>query len=186
LCSTIRRPPGRVADAADDGRRIDDVGEEDRREDAIARVVRRLAVPGGVRPLDGDIGLVADHPGVMPGRDLVDVAAVDVHLGPVVHDDVEAPPDRERDVADLAARRPDDRLDVGRPSPARRQRDPADDRLVEIDRFQVPGAERANAIRSGERLALEAGHRRHCRSWREAPDKVRGGPPKRTASMLSR
>jgi hypothetical protein len=132
-----------------------------------------------------DGGLVSLEQSPIPA-DAKAMGAKPCWTGYIAVDDVEASADRVRDVADLAARRPDDRLDVGRPPPARRQGDPADDGLVEVDRFQVSGAERPNAIRSGERLALEAWHPGHCRSWRGTPDKVRGGPPKRTASMLSR
>ena len=154
LCSTISvrqaESPIRPRTAVE----FDDVREQNRRQDPIARLVGRLAVAGGVRPLDRDIWHVPDDPGVMASRDLVDVAGMDVHLGAVVHPDVKPSAQGVGDVANGAARSPDHGLDIRRPPPARRQADLADDRLVEVDGLDSPAAERAHPIRSDERLPL--------------------------------
>jgi hypothetical protein len=183
--------PGCVAHPPENRGRVDDVREQDGREHPIARRVGRLAVPTRVRPLDRHVGDVAVDPGVMARWDLVDIAGIDVHLRPVVHHDMEPSADREGDVPHLAARGADDGLHVGRPAPTRRQRDPADDRLVEVDGLDLPPPERANPIRSRERLPLEAWHRRPLSATGDDRHGASAGQssrrlPKEPASMLSR
>src|SRR2546421_5346665 len=78
-----------------------------------------LRVPGEATEVDADARLVADHPGVVPGRDCDDVAGAALALAAVVHLDVHPAGDAVEEVGRLAAVCASDRLHVLRPAPAR-------------------------------------------------------------------
>ena len=79
----------------------------------------------------GDEWLVADHPGIMPGRDLVDGLLPDVELLARVGHDVQGTRHGIADVVELAGRCPGDGRHVRRPPPARLVDGVADDRFIE-------------------------------------------------------
>jgi hypothetical protein len=90
----------------------------------------------------------------------VDVTGLDVHLGPVVHDNVQNSADRVADVTVFTTRRACDWADVLRPAPARIKDAEANDRLVELDDLHPAGREFVDLIGIVESLALKAWHRR--------------------------
>ena len=64
--------PAGVAEPPGDVGRADDVSEQDGRQDPLADCEQRRAPRPDAGPVDADARLVADHPGVVARRDLVD------------------------------------------------------------------------------------------------------------------
>ena len=150
--------PRVVTESLEGGRRVDDVGEEDRREDPFSRTFGRDTDDPGARPFDRDPRLVADHPGVVARRDLEDRVRRDVEPLAIVHDDVEDPGDGVAQMVHLAAAGSHDRGEIDRPSPSWTPRGPPDGRLVEVDHGRLALRERPHLVRFGECLDLESGH----------------------------
>src|SRR3954453_18155351 len=151
-------PPRRIAHPAQSRGRIDDVGEEDRGEDALV-LVGLDAEDCGARDLDAVERLVAGDPRVVPRRDLIDVARTDLDLRSVVHPDVQ---DTRKHVPEMTVRardRPDDGLDILRPPPPGLPREPRDGGLVEVDDIDVPEWEGPDDVRRGHQvLPLQPRH----------------------------
>src|SRR5215207_1032712 len=128
-----------------------------------ASALRVLRVAAEV---DGDAGLVADRPGVVPRSDRRDVTGPDVGLGAVAHRDVHPAGDDVHQVRRLAAVGAGDRLDVVRPSPARLERAVEDRVAVDGDdgRLAVLG-ERPCLVRRLDALDLQRPHHRPPRRW---------------------
>src|SRR5262249_30651820 len=99
-----------------------------------------------------------DDPGIVAGRDLVDIAGNEVHGRAVVHDDVQLPADHEADVPVLALRGPGDRADVVRPSPARLELEFPEHDVIEGDEAQLAIGEFPDLLGVDEVPALETGH----------------------------
>ena len=104
-------PGGR---AASDGLcgRVHDVGEQDREQHAPAAGGLGTRVRAHGLEVDRDPGLVADHPGIVSGRDLEDVAGPNLELGPVAHLGSEPAAEGHPDVMKLARLGPGDRLHI--------------------------------------------------------------------------
>src|SRR4029079_3669337 len=99
------------------------------------------------------------NPGVVPGRDLVDVTLVHLDLRAIVHQDVQRSGEHVAHVTVLAGGCPDHGLDVLRPTPTGLPGEPGDRRLVEVDDIDVPERERADDVRGGHQaLPLQARH----------------------------
>ena len=135
----------------------------------------------GARELDRVPRLVADDPGVVARRDLIGVAGHDVHLGPVVHLDVQrGRRSRTRRGGSGTSRSADERLDVMRPAPARLADEAADGRLVELDDVDPAVLEAADLVRRREAPALESRHDRIVRNqragWLDLTDEGRPRP----------
>src|SRR4249919_2731388 len=77
-----------------------------------------LRVVPDLAEVDEDACLLADGPGVVPGRDRDGVAGADLALGSVVHDDVHPAGEHVAEMRGLAAVRLGERLDVLGPAPA--------------------------------------------------------------------
>src|SRR5207245_9537718 len=97
--------------------RIDDVGEDDRGENSFVACLPILAVRPHRLEVDRNPGLVADHPGIMPWRDLEHVSRADLELRAVGHLYSEAPGQRDPDVVVLTGLCACDGFDVHRPAP---------------------------------------------------------------------
>jgi hypothetical protein len=110
------------------------------------------------RELDRIPRLVADHPGVVLGRDLVGFAGSDDEPRSVLPAHLEGARDRVADVAMLAGARAGDRRDVLRPPPGRLKHEAAEGHLVEGDDVDSTGWEMANLVRRREALPLQARH----------------------------
>ncbi len=150
--------PGSVAHPLEHGRRVDDVSEEDRRDDPFAGTLRPDAHEVRARPLDRHPRLVTDHPGVMSGRDLEDRIGRDVERLPIVHADMQDAGDRVPEVVDLAAWGAHRGCEIHGPSPAGAPVRPSDGRLGEADDLSVPLGKGADLVGGGEALDLESGH----------------------------
>ena len=150
--------PCGVPDPFQRRRRIHDVGEENGREDALARPFRRDAERPGTRPLQGHPRVVTHDPRVVTRWDLVDRVRQDVELVPVVGHDMHHPGDRVAEVVELAGRRSRHRRHVRRPSPARHVRGAPHDGLVELEDLGAAMRERPQLVRRGEGAGLQAWH----------------------------
>ena len=93
--------PGGVTEPAGGGRRVDDVGHQQGGDDSLvlAGHADRLDVSGEV---EQDSRLIADHPGVVPGRDVGDVARLELDLLAVIHPDGEPAGKHDLDVVNRA------------------------------------------------------------------------------------
>ena len=151
-------PPCCIADAIHRGRRIHDVGEEDRRQHAFSRSFRGDPERPGARPLDRDPGRIADDPRVVASRDLVHRLAFDVDLLPIVHHDVHAAGDRIAEVVELAGRRARDPRHVRRPSPAGLVGGATDGGLVEQEELGMAVLEGPHLVWRRKASGLQAGH----------------------------
>ena len=160
--------PGRIADPLHRRGGLDDVREQDGREDPLARPVRWDAERPGTRPFDGHPRFVADDPGVVPRRDLVDRLRVDVQVLPVVRHDVHEPGDRVPEVVQLAGRGAGDIRHVRGPSPTGFIGRTTHQRLIERHHLAAAVRERSKIVGRREGARSEAGHRGHsgpcCRS----------------------
>lgn len=85
--------------------------------------------------IDDDGGFIADHPGVVAGRQEGHIAGIALDFGAVVHFDHQDSGDMILEVGRLAALGLGDRLDTGRPAPARLQSRPADGGASDVDQF---------------------------------------------------
>ena len=96
-----RLAPPRIAHPLGRGGRVDDIREEDRRQDPVVGVDRPPE-----RPHPGEVvglpRLVADDPAVMPGRDVEDHAGTDLHRRAVVGPDPKATTNADTEVVVLA------------------------------------------------------------------------------------
>src|SRR5438309_712602 len=95
-------PPGRITDSFRCGGRIDNVGEQQRREDALATAHDRPAEGSHPGKVDRDPRVVADYPGVVPRRDFEGLVWAKVQRRAVGHDDVEFPSDHIAEVVVFA------------------------------------------------------------------------------------
>src|SRR5512146_266160 len=118
-------------------------------EDAAAYAVARRD------EIDGDTGLIADHPGVVAGADQVGVAWPELQLPAVVHHYVEPAGDDVGAVGELAAVGPDERFHVGRPPPAGPEVGPAHGEPGEIDQADLAVFEAPLVVRVGYVLGLQ-------------------------------
>ena len=96
-----RLPPCRVPEPRRGERRVDDVGHEEGRDEALvlARHAERADIAQHVHD---DHRLIPDDPDVMPGRDVHDVAWPEFGGLAVVHLDVEAALQHQLKMVDLA------------------------------------------------------------------------------------
>ena len=69
--------------------------------------------------VEGDVGLIADHPAVVSGRDVEEVASPHHHFASVVHLGHRLTAQYEADMLNLARRLTSHRPDVLRPLPTR-------------------------------------------------------------------
>ena len=151
--------PGRIAEALEGRRRVDDIGEHDGGQDPIAWVVRRDADGSGAGPLDRLPGLVADHPGVVVRRDLVDGAGTDLEGLPVAHLDMQRPGHGIAEMVQLTGGGARDRPEIGRPAPSWLPACVSDHHLVEADDRRLPLRHRPLLVAAGEAPGLQARHR---------------------------
>src|SRR5215831_10934049 len=96
--------------------------------------------------MQGDVGLVADHPTVVSGCDVEDVSRA--HLGDraVVHRRGRAAGDDDADMLDRAARGANSRADMQRPSPARFVSRAADRHAAYPHNLELTFLERPNFV----------------------------------------
>ncbi len=150
-------PPANIADLAQTGRGIDDVGEQDRGQNALV-LVGNGPVDGRARELDRVEGLVPHDPGVVSRRDLEGVAGADLKCTAVVHDHVQRPGQDVADVAVQARGGLDGGRHVLRPAPAGLPGQAGDIRLIEVDDIDVPERKRPDNVRRRDGLALQTRH----------------------------
>src|SRR5206468_6719754 len=155
------RMPSRVPKTFQGCGRADDVGHQDGPEDPESGVLLRRAVGARARELDHLPRHVADYPGVMARRNLVGIAAANVHLTPVLNLDMQMPTERRAEVTDLAGSRADLRRDVDRPPPPGLELHPADGRLVELDHGHPAATQVAHLLRRVKVLSLQPRHSQH-------------------------
>src|SRR5580700_9012990 len=123
-----------------------------------------LAVVAGAVPVDYHDRLVADHPGVMSGRERRNVAGTRVKLRPVCHLDPQHARSvvlKVRRLAQLGSR---DRLDVHRPAPARLARQAPDGSAADAHEIDATFLDHPFLVRGSECLVL----RQNCR-WHRMP-----------------
>src|SRR5581483_266012 len=154
------RLPALVADLGELRGRADDVREEKRGDDAAAGLIGRLREGARAGELKALVGLIADHPGVVPGRNLVGVARDEVHGRAVLHGDVKLSLDDEADVMVLALFRPGDRLDVLGPFPSGVEGELAEDDVVDGDETYLAVGKFPDLLRVLEAPALQSRHGR--------------------------
>src|SRR5438067_7405648 len=119
-----------------------------------------LGVVGEALPVEDNARLVADNPGVMTWRTHHEVAGPELHLLPVVHDDLHTSGDEVPSVCGLTAVRLGDRLHVLGPLPPGLERCPTDAASLDVDQLQLA---RAALERSGllGRIKTHANHSCH-------------------------
>src|SRR5664279_2229951 len=113
-----------------------------------------FGVIAGAPPIHHDDGFAADHPGVVTMRKRGDITWAGVELGAVGHLDVQRALDVVLEMRCLAQLGAGQRLDMGRPTPARPQGQPADLAAADgqqVDRTEV---EAAGLVRGVEALLL--------------------------------
>ena len=147
-----------VAEPLEHCGRANDVAEENGREHALAEILGREPEGMRARELDRVPRLITDHPGVVPGRDLIGVAGRDGELRAVVHSHRERARDRVTEVAVQAGARAADRRDVLRPAPTRPEQEAADRDLVEGDDVHPSGREVPDLVGRRKALPLQARH----------------------------
>jgi len=151
-------PPPRVTQSIKAARGVDDVREQDRSDDPLAWGLQHRGDGPTALPLDGHPRLVADHPGVVPGRDLVDPTRSDVHLLTVVHDHVAHTGDTEAKVMHRAAGAADEGPQVGRPAPTGLEGGMRDHRLVQVERLVAAPRDPPGGSGAAELLHLQPWH----------------------------
>src|SRR5216684_4400499 len=96
-----------------------------------------LGVGGGATELDGDEGLVAEHPCVVPRCDQVSVAAAEINLSTIGVHDVDATSLHVTEMLGLAGLGLHHRLDALRPLPARLEREAAHFAAADVDNLDL-------------------------------------------------
>src|SRR6266542_2396942 len=146
--------PGGVPEPRRSQRRVDDVGHEERRYEALvlARHAERADVAEHVHH---DHRLIPNDPDVMPGWDVEDVAGPDLGGLAVVHLDVEATLHQQLKVVDLARGRALDRLQGLRPAKARLEDAATDCQGADADQCDEPLGKSAHLIRRVQALLLD-------------------------------
>ena len=122
----------------------------------------RAAQLGDALEVDADARLVADHPGVVPGRRVVDVARPDLDLRPVAVLADPSAADLVPHVVEFAALGAVDGLDMGGPTPPRFQRLPPERQRANGDEVQHTERELAVLIRCVEGLRGARAHAGDC------------------------
>jgi len=109
--------PGRLTQPTRGAGRIDDVGHQERRDDAIlAR--RSTELLDVAEEVDKDDRFIADHPGVMPWGNIEDVVRLDLGVLAIVHLDGEPSGQQELKMVDSTEWLVGRLVHVRRPSPA--------------------------------------------------------------------
>ncbi len=122
---------------------------------SAAKVLARFA-----GEVERDPRLVADHPCVVPGRDLVGAFRAEFHLRPVLEHDVQRAAQDDTEMVVLAELGAGDRRDIVAPAPPGLEDVPPDHDVVELDDVDASLRERPNLVGSFEALVLESCHRR--------------------------
>jgi hypothetical protein len=85
----------------------------------VCLLLRTVGVVARTEEMQGDVGLVADHPAVVSGCNVEDVPRAHLSDGAIVHCSCRPARDDDADMLDRAARGAACRTDMQRPSPAR-------------------------------------------------------------------
>ncbi len=102
--------------------------------------------------VQGDVGLVPQHPTVVSRWDVEHVAGLHFYFGAVVHRDHGTTRYHHADMLDLAALFADRRTDVLGPLPARRITGPSHGHTTRREELELPLREDAAAVRGIETL----------------------------------
>ena len=101
-CSESSSRQRGVAEPRRHRRRVDEIGEQQRREHAAVDPGREPGERADPCPLDLHAGLVADGPAVVAGRNVEDVVGAELELGPVPQAHPEPTREHDAEMARLA------------------------------------------------------------------------------------
>ncbi len=182
--------PCLVADAAGGARRVDDIGHDERGDDPLV-LTPQADLVDVARNVEDDSRLVADHPGIVSGRDIGHIVRDQLDLLAIVHPHGEAAGEEDLEVVHGARHRPHLRADVRGPPPARLQDAATDGEQADMGQRYDAQRERPQLVRMVEVPLRNGAHRGHCaqgaqsrssRTCRRSPYPGSGSAPR----MMSR
>src|SRR5687768_5120130 len=144
---------------------------------------RRVMV--GAEEMQRHIRLVADHPAVVAGRDVKEVAGAHLDHPAVVHRRRRAARHDHSDMLDQARLLAERSADMDRPFPPRLIGRPADDHLAHVDQLEPPELELAHLVGRLEPLEDDVELHPSRTGWRRSPRRRSGGSLRRAAGRWS-